>query len=377
MDQFGFYQVGNRRFYSKIEAITEHDRLGLPIRWNFNDEVYSSYNWQVEPAETLEELYRQQAQRIRDQYDYVVLWFSGGADSSNILNSFINNNIKLDEVASCINYEATKSRYDWLNGEIFNVADPKVQHARLTQPELKHTVVDFSQFSIDYFTNKESKFDWFYYVNFHMCPNAVSRVDIKLSQAHWRDMIAAGKRVGFIHGIDKPLVHQHKSNYYFNFIDLIDSAISAQTQILNRAWDFNELFYWSADAAKIVIKQSHVIKRYMKLATPATPYITTDAKSAVYKIINDKKYYLTLDGIHRLIYPDWYPVLYQVKPPSAIFSPRDTWFFNLPDNDPAKYSWRTGLDHMWQIVPNKWKKDPTDLGQGIQTMPSKVYNLGS
>ena len=100
-------------------------------------------------------------------------------------------------------------------------------------------------------------------------------------------------------------------------------------------------------------------------------------RNLVYKIINNKKYYLTSDGIHRLIYPDWYPVPYQVKPTSLIFSPRDTWFFNLPDNDPAKYSWRTGLDHMWQILPDKWKMNPKDISQGYMPTISKVYNLGS
>jgi len=56
---------------------------------------------------------------------------------------------------------------------------------------------------------------------------------------------------------------------------------------------------------------------------------------------------------------------------------RDTWFFSLPDNDPAKYSWRTGFDHLWKITPDKWKVNPNDVSQGYKPMPSKIYNLGS
>jgi len=377
MDQFGFYQVGELKFYSKLEAILEHERSGMPLKWNFNEAAYSSYNWQVEPTETLEELYRQRAQQIRDQYDYVVLWLSGGADSSNVLNSFINNNIKLDEVASYVNYEACTDRLGFMNAEVFNVAAPKVAQARLTQPSLKHTIVDLTRLEIDYFSDKESKFDWIYYMNFHFGPCNVSRLNIKLSQAHWRDMIAAGKRVGFVHGFDKPYVHQHKQNYYFNFIDLTDGAVSTEAKILNRPGDFDELFYWSPDAAKIVIKQAHVVKRYMKSATLGTPGVTTNLKGVVaHNIINGKNCGLSFDCVHRLIYPGWYPVPYQFKSPSMVFSLRDTWVFDLPDSDPVKYSWRTGLDYMWKITPDHWKNNPNNISQGFKTMRSRVYNLG-
>jgi asparagine synthetase B (glutamine-hydrolysing) len=99
-DKFGFYQVGDFRTYSKFEAIEQHTKTNKKLQWNFNDTIYRSYKWDQEPKESLSELYRQRAQQIREQYDYVVLWFSGGADSTNILNAFIDNNIKLDEVAS-------------------------------------------------------------------------------------------------------------------------------------------------------------------------------------------------------------------------------------------------------------------------------------
>lgn len=377
MEQFGFYRVGDLKFFSKLEAAHEHERVGLPLKWDFNEAVYSSYDWRIEPTETLEELYRQRAQQIRDKYDYLVLWFSGGADSNNVLNAFINNNIKLDEVASQVNYEATHDKTNFLNGEIYHVAKPKIETARLKQPGLKHTVIDLAKQTLDHFTAKETKFDWIYHMNGYLNPNNASKQDIKLREAHWRDMIAAGKRVGFIHGIDKPRINEVKGNYYFRFVDMVDTAVSGQVQMLNRPWDFDEMFYWSPDAPKIVIKQGHVIKRYMKLATPTTDYITTDSNNVIYKTINNEKYFLSVDGISYLIYPGWYPVPYQAKAPSLFFTPRDEWFFKLPDDDPAKYSWRTGLEHIWRIMPTKWKEDPQDITRGFKKMHSKVYNLGS
>ena len=64
MDQFGFYRVGDLKFYSKLEAAQAHERLGLPMRWDFNEAVYSSYDWRVEPTETIEELYRQRGKDL-------------------------------------------------------------------------------------------------------------------------------------------------------------------------------------------------------------------------------------------------------------------------------------------------------------------------
>ena len=382
MDQFGFYRVGDARFYSVLEAHLEHARVGQPLKWDFNEAVFSSYDWKIEPNETLEELYQQRAQQIRDRYDHVVLWFSGGADSTNVLNSFVNNNIKLDEVASQVNYEATGSRFDWLNGEIYNVAVPKVNQARQKQPWLQHTIVDIAKQTFDHFNQKETKFDWIYHMNWHFNPNNASKKDIKLREPHWRDMIAAGKRVAFIHGMDKPYVIQVKNRYYFRFKNMVDTAVSGYTQMLNRPWEFDELFYWSPDLPKLIIKQAHVVKRYLKNLTPGDQYLAqTNAKkgggqNTCSGTVNGQTYYVTPDGISRLIYPGWYPVPYQFKAPNLLFTPRDEWFFRLPDSDPAKYSWQTGIQHLWQTTPDLWKNDPNNIRSGFKDMYSKPYDIG-
>jgi hypothetical protein len=375
MDQFGFYEVNDCKYYSKLEALNAN-KTGGRVKWNFNEPVFSSYDWKVEPTETLEELYRIRAQQIRDKYDYVVLWFSGGADSSNVLNSFINNDIRIDECVGMVNYEATGDKFNFLNGEIYNVSIPKIEQAKLKQPWLKHTLLDLSSLIMDNYSQRESKFDWVYHMNGYLNPNNSSKINIKLTQKHWRDMIDAGKKVVFIQGIDKPRIHQVKDHYYFSFVDMVDQAVSAQAQMLNRPWDFDELFYWSPDSPKIAIKQSHVLKKYIKLANASD--LWTDAKASTVQVtINNQKYGVPLDTMHRLIYPGWYPVPYQAKAPSLIFTQRDEWFFKLPENDAARYAWRTGLDYLWSQWPDSWKKDPKDISKGLVPMSSKIYDLGT
>ena len=378
-DKFGFYQVGDFQTYSKFEAAEQHLKTGQKLNWKFNDEVFSSFDWHQEPTESLSQLYAQRAQQIREKYDYVVLWFSGGADSTNILNAFVDNNIKLDEVASYVNYEATHDKFNYLNAEIYHVAAPVVEVAKQKQPWLQHTVIDLSKLTIEYFSNKNAKFDWIYKVNGYVNPNAAARRDIKLKIPHWTKMFDNSKKIGFIYGIDKPRVVGINGEYYFKFIDMLDVAVSAESQLLDRPWEFNELFYWTPDNPKIVIKQGHAIKKYLKSATESSPFIVNDINQSatVSVVINKKMHWLTLPGIHTLIYPGWTQALYQGKPRSLIFTDRDTWFFNLPDSDPAKYAWRVGLEHRWRSTPNFLKVNNTKITDGFKNISSTAYNLGS
>lgn len=378
-NKFGYYQVGNLRTYSKFRAVEYHNKTQEKIHWHFNDENYNKYDWSQEPTESLSELYRQRAQQLRDQYDYLVLWFSGGADSTNILNTFLDNDIKLDEVASYVNYEATGDKLNFFNAEIFHVADPVVAKAKQQQPWLKHTVIDLAQLTMKYFSDKKVNFDWSYYVNTIVNPNTVARRDIKLQVSHWVQMFDTGKKIGFINGIDKPRVVGINGNYYFKFVEMIDGAVTPECQMLDRPWDFNELFYWPADHPKISIKQGHVIKNFLKLFKDTSSFITQDKtlSGTVTVTIGKTIHYLTLPGLHTLIYPKWKPVLYQVKPTSLTFSFRDTWFFNLSDNENTKYAWQTGLEHRWSSTPNFLKNDWQNIKGGFKYLQGPTYNLGT
>lgn len=376
-DQFGYYQVGNQKFYSKFLAGQEHAKTEQPVRWCFNNEVFGAVNWQQEPSQSLSELYCQRAQQLREKYDYLVLWYSSGADSANILDSFVSNNIHLDEVASYVNFDADGDRYSYLNNEIFNSAVPRIEKIKQQQPWLIHTLIDISHLAIDFFSKKDSKFDWIYYLNSYLGPNTISRSNIKHSQPHWRRLINSGKTVCFIYGVDKPLVSAVKGQYWFYFRDMVDVAVSAAAQIRNLPGEFDELFYWTPDAPNIAVKQGHVIKNFIKLHKDKDIYFKGNYSSTVTVLDHRGKRSLDMDTLHRLIYPRWDPFMECIKPPSLIFTPRDRWFFALPDSDPAKYSWRTGLDHLWSTTPDSMKKDVTDISKGFKIIRSPMYYLGT
>ncbi len=87
--RFGYYKIGNDVVFSKIEALELADRKNLPISWHYNDDIFDSVDWKTEPKFTLSEIYKSRAQQIRKSYDYIVLFYSGGADSHNMLESFL------------------------------------------------------------------------------------------------------------------------------------------------------------------------------------------------------------------------------------------------------------------------------------------------
>ena len=58
--------------------ITQND-YNSPIRFYFHDHLFKKFDWTVEPDVSLQNLYKLRAQQIRDEYDYVILSFSGGS----------------------------------------------------------------------------------------------------------------------------------------------------------------------------------------------------------------------------------------------------------------------------------------------------------
>ena len=100
--EMGYYKVGNKTFAGKLEAVLEAQATKQNVEWNFFDDVFEKINWFEEPTMTIDQLYKIRAQQIREKYDYVVVFASGGADSTNVVKSFINNGIKIDEIISLL-----------------------------------------------------------------------------------------------------------------------------------------------------------------------------------------------------------------------------------------------------------------------------------
>lgn len=375
-DRLGYYRVGDLKFYSKLEAIEMHVKTGTHPHWDFNEAVFTSYDWTQEPAEDILELYRQRAVQLREKYDHIVLMYSGGADSTTVLESFVNNNIHVDEVASYINYEATGDRDNYLNAEIFRVSVNKIDQLKEKYPWLKYRLIDLTDLTLDLFGQHQTRFDWIYSMNMFFNPNAAARDQLALKIKEWADIIHAGKRFCIVWAHDKPRIQHENGVWTFRFIDLIDNGPTVKS-ISGQNPYADELFYWSPDLPKIVIKQCHLIKNYLSTdQVKDLPFVSLEKSDLAYRTINGVRYWLSNHGVHRLIYPNWdIHTFSNGKPSSIIFSDRDFWFYNIENQNHLKKNWAVGLDKLWKMLPDYWKNDPNDINHGLKACWSRNYYL--
>jgi len=128
-DQWGLYHVGDRAFASKLEAIQYQRQCGAPLHWRYQEDQFAQHDWTQEPQETLWDLYTERAHQLRNQYRYIILLYSGGADSENVLQAFERNGIMVDEIriGYAGDWNNPNSLQTFANLELHHVAIPRAQ----------------------------------------------------------------------------------------------------------------------------------------------------------------------------------------------------------------------------------------------------------
>lgn len=373
IDKLGCYRVGDLKFYSKLEAIEHMQRTGIHLHWDFNQTVFECYDWTMEPVANLSELYKQRAQQLRENYDYIVLQYSGGADSDNVLQTFVDNDIKIDEIVSYVNYDANGNRDHFLNSEYFRAALPRLNQLKTTCGWINHRVIDLTQLTMETFADPANRFDWIYNQNMYMTANCVARANIGSKIKSWRDIIESGKKLCLLWGADKPRILHQDGKFSFRFIDMLD--LTANSTSGQQSYT-DELFYWSPDLPEIVIKQAHVIKNYLQSCLTTSPFVSEKKSDLAFRIVGGKKLWLSNHGVHSLLYPKWDITTFSAgKAPSLIYSPRDDWFWGLEQPNQSKQVWDMGVEKLWNMLPDYWKNNPQDIAKGLKGCWSNDYFL--
>ena len=377
-DRFGFYRVGEFKTYSKIEAIELHRRLGIHPHWDFNEAEFSQYDWTQEPVESLEQLYAKRAWQIRNAYDHLVLFYSGGADSMQVLNTFIKNKIPFEEIVT-YNYESAEpDPNSFFNGELVHVAYPDIKRWQDAGVKFQHRHIDLSQISYDILHSKKFDLDRGYYSNSLFGMNNLARSHIREKTDDYQQIINRGKKLVFVWGADKPRLYRENNRYCLKFLDIIDSAVNPRTQIVNREDEYDELFFWSPDALDLMCKQGHVLRRFVianqLFSDKKDRYDIREEENIRYidPMTGRERYTNYRNAINILIYQGFDPNTYSVgKPASKLFSPREAVFIK----DVVFREKMTKLsDHLSQL-DSYWLNDPTNIQKGIKLCISPAYYL--
>ena len=367
----GIYKVGEKFFTNKIEALIYSDAVSIHPTWDFNDNYFSKFDWKQEPQESLEFYYTLRCKQIRDQFDYVVLHFSGGSDSHNILTHFYKNKIHIDEILISAPVEyydkftkaSTSTAAEDMHNEWYHVMLPDMKWIADNLPNTKITLYDYTKDMLDFRVDQ----DWILHTGEHFNPNVVNR--IHRYTAIDQD-IYDKKTVGHVYGIDKPICFKDQGNWYFAFLDSTLSIQSSHKPIFNKHDHINVVnFYWTKDLPQMLIKQAHCVMKFFE-ANPQFIYLATFKK----KSKEDRELYQNI--IREVIYPYWRKTIFQNKKANNVFFKEfDRWFFDLA-SDKAKSEWYSGYNYVTQSVNDKWfNKDELGRPSGLTGFWSKWQQL--
>jgi hypothetical protein len=373
-DKRGYYKLYGKKYYSKLQAIVDA-KDGHHPEFIFNDQEFSAADWSVEPRESLQEIYRQRALQLRTKYDHLVLCYSSGADSTNILHAFLYNNIPIDEIFCYGPFDTTQGQQMVPNSnsaefnyrEIDLVALPYLRELSKIY-KFKVTFYSWAEVMVTGYKNA----DWVWTeVNARLSPSMIARNRLHDGYNHL-NLTDKGKKVGFIFGVDKPRVILKNGSYYMAFLDLIlQQSLGLGGVATGSDWDHDEFFYWTPDMPKLLIKQAHVIKNFFE-KNPALKAYVQDADQGKWSELYSEKY---LDVVKSLVYPTWNNKIWQTnKNRSLTFAENDSWFFKNSDDD-AKKNWLAGVNEIAKVVDSSWFNQG-NVANGFIGSWSKWYKIG-
>ena len=244
------YSVGNRKTLDKLEAIIWASEKNEWIQFHI-PEWLQKLPTHIEPTENLTELCRNRAYKLRQDNKYLRLWFSGGCDSTYVLNTFVDNNIHIDEIM-CMKSGIVEA--DW---EIDQVALPyltKLQH------KLSNTKITVAEPTTgDY---KEWYKNAYWFENYQKIGRLSKlfmgiRLNEKLEAISVHDN---NTDTANIVGLDKPFLHFANGEWYTFFLD-----INVDLQMGEKGNSYHAFF---SDDPLIFIKQCHLLKRGIEKNIP-------------------------------------------------------------------------------------------------------------
>lgn len=371
--KLGFYTVGQKRFYSKPEALIEATTTGEFPQWNFNQEVFSTLDASIEPSTDLQTLYRMRAQQIRDRYDYIRLEFSGGSDSATVAYAFINNGIHLDEVV--FRYPKTGEKNvadDPFNTKPENTlseakyaALPLLHWIAVQSPRTKITVHDYSE---DMLTSVHDE-SWVFKTRDYFQPGHPFKHTVDAVDDHKRTL-DQGLRVCVLWGVDKPKVCIKDKKWYLYFMDI--QANAANPDLAGYTNASNEYFFWSPDLPEMLVKQAHVIKNWFNLDT--NKYLQHLVRWPNYSFTQRTAFEHI---VKPLIYPDYDPTTFQTaKPTNSFYNEMDYWFYvNFKDTH-AYRVWQSGLRYLTDNIDPKFFNNEMGRPVGLVGFISPFYYPG-
>ena len=383
----GIYTVGSKHFITKHNALIEVSKTKQKLKWDFNTAIFAQECQRPQMDVRLIDLYKQRALQLRDKYDYLILSYSGGADSDNVLQTFLRNNIKLDEVwtewplslLDKAGYKPSQS-LDKTNLPIewFQNVEPTLKELEKTHPEITIHITD----SFDYYNNVSGVEDFEDGGTFLQVPTVYT------SLKRWRYMkeyitklVEKGLNVGVIHGAEKcvPYLTRNNNNGNFNVGFLMNDRGLIMDKFLDDPYFYSndtrmEAFYWSADFPSIVVQQAHLIWDYLK----------KNKDDTINRLEQRDKEYINWytrrtnfdDIIKRICYPYWDFTKIQVEKSYFVFNHSFQVYASQFKNEKFFQSWESNYkSNLRRYDPSLCFVNGKDVGNDV-VVCIKFHKIG-
>lgn len=353
IEKYGHYEVDGRIFLSKLEALVASNYTYSKIKYYYNDDEFSKYDWSKEPEPTvgIEEFYKRRALQLRNKYDYLILMYSGGPDSTNILNTFVKNNIHIDEIVNVNSYSRTNVVQDTIHNAdyVYNVKPTLDQLIKDYNLKTKITIIDEVDLVKQHWKHHQTIGEYDSLVNAIPAPSMImtKQVWVRYVPHIWR-MVLDAKNIGIMIGADKALLAVKDGRYCKFFNDIIGPDTGYYNQNDNDLKHLNllEYFYTSTDDVALSIKQAHILKNFVEANRNQTLFTSPEviknliaSKDQASALVCESKHCqgnLRYDIFHKLIYPGTTSNFVTPKTTLLITRPADNWWIDKFDYSEKK-----------------------------------------
>lgn len=265
-----YWEYAGTRYNQKLKAIEAAGRDFKSIQFKIFGDTFHTFNWSVEPSQSFKELCDLRATQLRDQYSYIKLYFSGGADSTTMLNAFLRNNIHLDEIV-CYRYSLVDDFSCASNFEINHYALPYLKSLNLLNTKIK--ILDHGRKYFDKLLNNDN---YFYMKN---------RIDLR---EYYFPKIR-GNNFCHLMGDSDPMIQKIDGKWYET---IWDTTSYSEHRFRNM-----EMFFTSENLLELHAKQCHLVKNYY--VRHNQDITDVDTKTVLKLVARDNPVYSTLSPFQK------------------------------------------------------------------------------
>jgi len=340
-------------FYDKRKALIWASEKGnADVSYCWHNSVWENFDRNKLGKRTLKDLYRDRAQQLRDTYDHLALHYSGGADSHNVLMTFLNNNIHLDHVyvswpkkivGTSLYTPNTEdvSAKNILSEWDFSI-EPTLKWLSQTHPKIKIEVGDWVDNLNENYYNKDDNFlkciGWWNVGGLLRNSNKS-----KISQ----EMLEKGKKVASIYGFDKPCLTTWGKEKSVGMC-FFDTSFMTASNVVGRF----EPFYWSPKLPELPFEMAFQMFLYYDENPDKRQFIRQKFGVKTIEEINEFNNNLT----NYICYKDTWPFgRFQAnKPTDGKRRDRDSWIHNNSEFKRIVDSWSHHYDGFLQGIDRSY-----------------------